>query len=70
MAYDNAAYKLRGDSAKLNFKHIRHDGSDIGNYKPLHSSVDAKLEAICQGLKQTSSGKPIVVSDHSKKLMS
>ncbi|EXB93691.1 Ethylene-responsive transcription factor [Morus notabilis] len=54
LAYDKAAFKLRGDFARLNFPHLRHDGShvsgDFGQYKPLHSSVDAKLQAICQSL--------------------
>ncbi|KAJ8762695.1 hypothetical protein K2173_011175 [Erythroxylum novogranatense] len=59
LAYDKAAYKLRGDSARLNFPSLRHQGSHIeingkfGDYKPLHSSVDAKLEAICQNLAES-----------------
>ncbi|MBA0681819.1 hypothetical protein Goari_023593 [Gossypium aridum] len=52
LAYDKAAYKLRGDSARLNFPNLRHQGSHIGEYKPLHSSVDAKLQAICESLEQ------------------
>lgn len=60
LAYDQAAYKLRGDFARLNFPHLKHQGTHIsgefGNYKPLHSSVDAKLEAICQELQKQ--GKP------------
>ncbi|KAL6296972.1 hypothetical protein ACE6H2_005114 [Prunus campanulata] len=67
LAYDKAAYKLRGDFARLNFPHLRHNGSsvggDFGEYKPLHSSVDAKLQAICEGLAETqkqgkAAGKP------------
>ncbi|XP_021740115.1 ethylene-responsive transcription factor RAP2-4-like, partial [Chenopodium quinoa] len=67
LAYDKAAYKLRGDFARLNFPNLRHEGSHIGGefgeYKPLHSSVNAKLEAICESLakqgneKQGKSGK-------------
>ncbi|GLT37224.1 hypothetical protein SLA2020_115560 [Shorea laevis] len=57
LAYDKAAYKLRGDFARLNFPNLRHHGSHIngefGDYKPLHSSVDAKLEAICESLKDS-----------------
>ncbi|CAN0911992.1 Ethylene-responsive transcription factor RAP2-4 [Linum grandiflorum] len=45
LAYDQAAYKLRGDFARLNFPHLSHK-----EYKPLHSSVEAKLQVICQGL--------------------
>ncbi|XP_052202318.1 ethylene-responsive transcription factor RAP2-4 [Diospyros lotus] len=56
LAYDKAAYKLRGDFARLNFPNLRHNGSliggDFGEYKPLHSAVDAKLQAICQNLAQ------------------
>ncbi|KAJ0231144.1 AP2/ERF domain-containing protein [Hirschfeldia incana] len=54
LAYDKAAYKLRGDHARLNFPNLRHNGSHIGGefgeYKPLHSTVDAKLEAICRSM--------------------
>ncbi|KAJ6774359.1 ETHYLENE-RESPONSIVE TRANSCRIPTION FACTOR RAP2-4 [Salix purpurea] len=57
LAYDNAAYKLRGDFARLNFPHLRHQGSQIGEYKPLHSSVDAKLQAICKNLENSSQQK-------------
>ncbi|XP_044512111.1 ethylene-responsive transcription factor RAP2-13-like [Mangifera indica] len=57
LAYDKAAYKLRGDFARLNFPNLRHNGSHIGGefgeYKPLHSSVDAKLTAICQNLAES-----------------
>ncbi|RZC16000.1 ethylene-responsive transcription factor RAP2-4-like [Glycine soja] len=66
LAYDKAAYKLRGDFARLNFPNLRHQGSsvggDFGEYKPLHSAVDAKLQAICEGLaelqKQGKTEKP------------
>ncbi|KAE8719558.1 Ethylene-responsive transcription factor RAP2-4 [Hibiscus syriacus] len=54
LAYDKASYKLRGDLARLNFPNLRHHGShiggDFGEYKPLLSSVDAKLQAICESL--------------------
>ncbi|KAF8405991.1 hypothetical protein HHK36_008071 [Tetracentron sinense] len=48
-----------------------HQGSgDFGDFKPLHSIVDAKLQAICQSLanpkKQEKSAKPIVISDPKK----
>ncbi|KAG9457974.1 hypothetical protein H6P81_002482 [Aristolochia fimbriata] len=66
LAYDRAAYKLRWEFARLNFPHLRHQGShlvgEFGNYRPLPSSVDAKLQAICQSLagsqKQGSAGNP------------
>ncbi|KAL7176020.1 hypothetical protein ACSBR2_029572 [Camellia fascicularis] len=37
LAYDRAAYKLRGDGARLNFPNLRHSGSHI---------VDDKVQAI------------------------
>ncbi|XP_023544546.1 ethylene-responsive transcription factor ERF060-like [Cucurbita pepo subsp. pepo] len=49
LAYDKAAYKLRGEFARLNFPHLKHQ---FGEFKPLHPSVDAKLQAICESLKQ------------------
>lgn len=54
LAYDRAAFKLRGEFARLNFPNLRHQGScvegEFGEYKPLQSSVDAKLEAICESM--------------------
>ncbi|KAK7318586.1 hypothetical protein RJT34_03289 [Clitoria ternatea] len=54
LAYDNAAFKLRGEFARLNFPHLKHHGAfvcgDFGDYKPLPSSVDSKLQAICESL--------------------
>ncbi|KAE8709606.1 Ethylene-responsive transcription factor RAP2-13 [Hibiscus syriacus] len=68
LAYDKAAYKLRGDFARLNFPHLKHQGAHVfgefGDYKPLHASVDAKLQAICQSMqKQGNSEKTGSVSD-------
>ncbi|CAL0307838.1 unnamed protein product [Lupinus luteus] len=56
LAYDKAAYKLRGDFSRLNFPNLKHQGSCVGEYKPLHSSVYAKLDAICDDLQKQ--GKP------------
>ncbi|KAK4417226.1 Ethylene-responsive transcription factor [Sesamum alatum] len=51
LAYDKAAYKLRGEFARLNFPHLKHQlCQEFSGFKPLHSSVDAKLQAICQSL--------------------
>ena len=50
LAYDKAAYKLRGDFARLNFPNLRYNSGDL---RPLHSSVDAKLNAICESLADT-----------------
>jgi len=48
LAYDRAAYKLRGDFARLNFPNLRHHSDS--QYQPLHATVDAKLQAICETL--------------------
>ncbi|KAI3451135.1 hypothetical protein Pfo_007800 [Paulownia fortunei] len=68
LAYDKAAYKLRGEFARLNFPHLKYQlCQEFSEFQPLHSSVDAKLQAICQSLansqKQGNSGKPCYVSD-------
>ncbi|XP_042495440.1 ethylene-responsive transcription factor RAP2-13-like [Macadamia integrifolia] len=70
LAYDKAAYKLRGEFARLNFPDLRHQlnvGGEFGDYQPLQSSVDAKLQAICQSLassqKQGKAGKPAFASE-------
>ncbi|XP_028757450.1 ethylene-responsive transcription factor RAP2-4 [Neltuma alba] len=72
LAYDKAAYKLRGDFARLNFPNLRHQGScvggEFGEYKPLHSSVDAKLQAICESLADLQSqGKSGKLTSSSKR---
>ncbi|KAK5775878.1 hypothetical protein PVK06_043832 [Gossypium arboreum] len=49
LAYDKAAYMLRGDFARLSFPHLKHQGAHVsgefGGFKPLYSFVDAKLQA-------------------------
>ncbi|KAL6648657.1 hypothetical protein ACP70R_012881 [Stipagrostis hirtigluma subsp. patula] len=50
LAYDSAAFRLRGDSARLNFPELRRGGAHLG--PPLHAAVDAKLHAICHGADQ------------------
>ncbi|KAF3796905.1 Ethylene-responsive transcription factor [Nymphaea thermarum] len=58
MAYDRAAYKLRGEYARLNFPNLMHQGFHEASgalSMPFQSSVDAKLQAICQGLVPSSS---------------
>nr|GFD23301.1 ethylene-responsive transcription factor RAP2-4-like [Tanacetum cinerariifolium] len=67
LAYDNAAYKLRSENARLNFPRLRHNWlvSGVGcEYNPLHSSVTAKLDEICQSLVD---GKSIDVCKKSRK---
>ncbi|XVF10429.1 hypothetical protein REPUB_Repub07fG0182100 [Reevesia pubescens] len=55
-AYDRAAYKLRGEYAKLNFPNLK-DPSKLGfgdcaRLNALKNSVDAKIQAICQKVKR------------------
>lgn len=55
-AYDRAAYKLRGEYARLNFPNLR-DPSELGfgesaKMNALKNSVDAKIQAICQRVKR------------------
>lgn len=55
-AYDRAAYKLRGEYARLNFPNLK-DPSNLGfgdcsRVNALESSVDAKIQAICQRVKR------------------
>uniref|UniRef100_A0ACD5XIB1 Uncharacterized protein n=1 Tax=Avena sativa TaxID=4498 RepID=A0ACD5XIB1_AVESA len=47
LAYDAAAFRLRGDSARLNFPDLRRGGEHHG--PPLHASIVAKLHAISHG---------------------
>ncbi|CAN6301973.1 unnamed protein product [Urochloa humidicola] len=47
LAYDSAAFRLRGDAARLNFPELRRGGAHLG--PPLHAAVDAKLHAIVNG---------------------
>ncbi|CAI8585538.1 unnamed protein product [Vicia faba] len=50
LAYDRAAYRLRGDFARLNFPNMKDQQGLLGEFKTLHSSIDAKLDAICESL--------------------
>lgn len=55
-AYDRAAYKLRGEYARLNFPNLR-DPSKLGfgdsaRLTALKNAVDAKIQAICQKVKR------------------
>ncbi|CAI9780936.1 unnamed protein product [Fraxinus pennsylvanica] len=71
LAYDKAAYKLRGESARLNFPNLRHQ---LCGFKLLHSSVDAKLQAICENLANSPKqgknlGKARSVSNQKNKIL-
>ncbi|XP_042407144.1 ethylene-responsive transcription factor RAP2-4-like [Zingiber officinale] len=48
LAYDKAAFMLRGDGARLNFPEFRHGAAHLG--PPLHPAVDGKLQAVCHTL--------------------
>nr|XP_010924856.1 ethylene-responsive transcription factor ERF061 [Elaeis guineensis] len=47
-AYDRAAYKLRGEYARLNFPDLRDGGDCPEKLRALGSAVDSKIQAICQ----------------------
>lgn len=55
-AYDRAAYKLRGEYARLNFPNLGDEmklgAADRTRLSVLRASIDAKLQAICQKIKQ------------------
>ncbi|KAK8520938.1 hypothetical protein V6N13_077068 [Hibiscus sabdariffa] len=55
-AYDRAAYKLRGEYARLNFPNLK-DPTKLGfgdedRLNALKNAVDAKIQAICQKVKR------------------
>ncbi|MED6205933.1 hypothetical protein PIB30_022382 [Stylosanthes scabra] len=55
-AYDRAAYKLRGEYARLNFPNLK-DPTKLGfgdstRLNALKTTVDAKIQAICQKVKR------------------
>ncbi|XP_073130957.1 ethylene-responsive transcription factor ERF061-like [Henckelia pumila] len=55
-AYDTAAYKLRGEYARLNFPNLRDPArlglGDPARLKAVKLAVDAKIQAICQKMKR------------------
>lgn len=60
-AYDRAAYKLRGEYARLNFPNLT-DPMELGfrdceKLNALKRSVDAKIQAICQKVKREKAKK-------------
>ncbi|KAL7183195.1 hypothetical protein ACSBR1_041804 [Camellia fascicularis] len=60
-AYDRAAYKLRGEYARLNFPNL-HDVMKLGfgdcsRLNALKSAVDAKIQAICQKVRREKTKK-------------
>lgn len=59
LAYDRAAYKLRGDFARLNFPNLLH--ATAAAEDPLRSTVDAKLQALFQSLANPAKQRRTVV---------
>ncbi|GAB4857548.1 hypothetical protein Ancab_015456 [Ancistrocladus abbreviatus] len=60
-AYDCAAYKLRGEYARLNFPNLR-DAAKLGagdsaRLNAVKCAVDAKIQAICQKMKRQKASK-------------
>ncbi|CAL0311397.1 unnamed protein product [Lupinus luteus] len=60
-AYDRAAYKLRGEYARLNFPSLK-DPTKLGfgdstRWNALKTSVDAKIQDICQKVKREKAEK-------------
>ncbi|KAK9698468.1 hypothetical protein RND81_08G106300 [Saponaria officinalis] len=60
-AYDRAAYKLRGEYARLNFPNLK-DPTKLGigdsaKMNALKSAVDSKITTICQKLKHEKANK-------------
>lgn len=68
-AYDRAAYKLRGEYARLNFPNLK-DPSNLGfgdctRLNALKNAVDAKIQAICQKVKREKAKKIAKKNDDS-----
>jgi EREBP-like factor len=62
LAYDKAAFRLRGDAARLNFPSLRRGGAHLAG--PLDASIDAKLTAICQGLDASTKPRTAAANAH------
>ncbi|KAH1089740.1 hypothetical protein J1N35_016997 [Gossypium stocksii] len=70
-AYDRAAYKLRGEYARLNFPNTK-DPSELGfadcaKLNALKNTVDAKVQAICQKVKREKARKKAKRSPEAEK---
>ncbi|KAM6588778.1 hypothetical protein CsatA_011383 [Cannabis sativa] len=63
-AYDRAAYKLRGEYARLNFPNLKDPRilgfEDWTKLNTLKNSVDAKIQAICQKVKKNKAKKSMM----------
>ncbi|KAK4803225.1 hypothetical protein SAY86_001428 [Trapa natans] len=67
-AYDRAAYKLRGEYARLNFPNlVEEDPGRLGGLEALRALVDGKIHAICQKVRRREKGKKGVSKGDEKK---
>ncbi|CAL9030372.1 unnamed protein product [Prunus brigantina] len=68
-AYDRAAYKLRGEYARLNFPNLKDPSKmgfgDCARLNAVKTSVDAKIQAICQKVKRERAKKNAKKSSNS-----
>ncbi|KAK9145406.1 hypothetical protein Sjap_005309 [Stephania japonica] len=69
-AYDRAAYKLRGEYARLNFPNLGDESklgiADRARLSTLRNAVDAKIQAICRKNRKDKSKKRSTTSSKSK----
>ncbi|XP_062074551.1 ethylene-responsive transcription factor ERF061 [Humulus lupulus] len=69
-AYDRAAYKLRGEYARLNFPNLKDPRvlgfGDWTKLNALKNSVDAKIQAICQKVKKNKAKKSMMMKKKKK----
>nr|XP_010909260.1 ethylene-responsive transcription factor RAP2-4 [Elaeis guineensis] len=69
MAYDMAAYTLRGDLAHLNFPHLKHQLSNIASESGHpHAATASLLEAKLKAFRNSSSAFPSLTSNQPKQL--
>jgi EREBP-like factor len=57
LAYDQAAYRLHGDATQLDFP------NNAASHVPLHASIDAKLQALCQNVVASKKGSKDATAD-------
>ncbi|CAA0314315.1 Ethylene-responsive transcription factor ERF061 [Arabidopsis thaliana] len=69
-AYDRAAYKLRGEYARLNFPNLKDPSELLGlgdssKLIALKNAVDGKIQSICQRVRKERAKKSVKVSKNS-----
>ncbi|KAK8942091.1 Ethylene-responsive transcription factor ERF061 [Platanthera guangdongensis] len=68
-AYDRAAYRLRGEYARLNFPGLRDAGIQSSDrLRALRSTVDLKIQAICQRIAKQRRSKRSKAEEKGRKL--